>query len=67
MRAPSKPARTAHWAAVMMSSAGRPSRLACRWASQRATTIDVAMRIPYQRITRGPIWKAMAPGELITG
>src|SRR5262245_10812224 len=25
----------------------------------------VAIRIPYQRMTNGPIWKAMAPGELM--
>lgn len=28
--------------------------------------IDVAMRMPYQRMTIGPSWNAIAPGELIT-
>src|SRR5437667_11357686 len=50
----------------MMSSAGRRSRLAWRWPSQRPATIAVAMRMPYQRRTTGPIWNAIAPGELIT-
>ena len=49
-----------------MSSAGRPSRFACRCAIHSATTIDGAIRIPYQRMTTGPSWKAMAPGELMT-
>jgi hypothetical protein len=33
---------------------------------KRPTTMAVAMRIPYQRMTTGPIWTAMAPGELNT-
>src|SRR5439155_886099 len=60
------PARMAHCATLMMSSAGRPSRFAWRWATQSPTTIEVAMRIPYQRTGNGPnpkiagIWNAMA-------
>src|SRR5437773_1139365 len=63
------PARMDHCATLMMSSAGRPSRLAWRWATQSPTTIEVAMRIPYQRTGNGPnpkiagIWNAMAPGD----
>jgi hypothetical protein len=26
----------------------------------------VAIKIPYQRMTSGPIWKAMGPGEVNT-
>jgi hypothetical protein len=29
-------------------------------------TIAVAMRMPYQRMTIGPTWNAIEPGELIT-
>src|SRR5206468_10296633 len=63
------PARMDHCATLMMSSAGRPSRLAWRWATQSPTTIEVAMRMPYQRTGNGPnpkiagIWNAMAPGD----
>src|SRR3989442_11206830 len=63
------PARIAHCPTLMMSSAGRPSRFAWRWATQRPTTIEVAMRMPYQRTGNGPnpkiagIWNAMAPGD----
>src|SRR5256885_2197104 len=68
-RAPRSPARIAHCPALMMSSAGRPSRRACRCAHQSPTTIAVAMRMPYQRTGNGPkpkisgIWNAMKPGE----
>src|SRR5947208_10163555 len=55
----------AHCPTLMMSSAGSPSRRAWRWPSQSPTTIAVAMRMPYQRMTIGPSWKAIAPGELI--
>src|SRR5256885_4833479 len=63
------PARIDHCPTLMMSSAGRPSRFARRWASQSPTTIEVAMRMPYQRTGNGPnpkiagIWNAMAPGD----
>src|SRR5881296_1703009 len=63
------PARMDHCATLVMSSAGRPSRFAWRCATQSPTTIEVAMRMPYQRTGNGPnpkiagIWNAMAPGD----
>src|SRR5438094_10164339 len=63
------PARIDHCPTLMMSSAGRPSRFAWRWASQSPTTIEVAMRMPYQRTGNGTspkiagIWNAMSPGD----
>src|ERR1700704_87377 len=63
------PARIDHCPTLMMSSAGRPSRFAWRWPTQSPTTIEVAMRMPYQRTGNGPspkrpgIWNAMAPGD----
>ena len=60
------PAMTAHCATRRMSSAGSPSFSACRWASQKPTPMDVAMRMPYHRTVSGPSSKAIAPGEAIT-
>src|SRR4030095_11384786 len=61
-----RPARIDHWPTLMMSSAGNPSRFAWRCPSHNATTIESAMRMPYQRMTSGPTWKAIAPGECMT-
>jgi len=54
----------AHWPQLMMSSAGSPARLACRWPSQSPAMMAAAIRTPYHRMTTGPIWNAIAPGEL---
>src|SRR5436190_10440309 len=53
----------------MMSSAGKPSRRACRCPHHSPTTMAVAMRMPYQRTGNGPkppicgIWNAIEPGD----